>query len=1654
MRRYASVLLALSSLLTTSLLAQTHPNLERGMSVGKSYQAGDVDSVDLFNGNLSIAIPLGQTFSAGGGLSYSFVLRYNSIVWDHNLVTFTNDCTLPYGDVTVTQTTPHQVSNGLNAGLGWSLHFGVLHYSGWGQASDNWTYEAPDGSTHPFHWTMHEGETERAGYRYTRDGSYMRLVASSYSSGGACAGGWLAATVEFADGRRQTFSRTDTCNPFVLSSEIDRFGNSLAFTYETAPDRLKLQDSQGRVHYIGLKWLDGYNYRVIDYVDLATFGGTLARYSFSYVTRSIARSCKHYHDSWWDTCDPQLPVEVTVPLLIAITQPDGSQWTMGDVTNPGYNLDGHGLCDPLSIPRDRPGTITHLKNPVGGTYDWTYATWRNPEGGGTCYSGPAEADIVKDSTGVYDRTLTDSFNASGSGLWQYRHDSWHLPDGSIDASAQESWTTVTTPESDQSKHYFRTQYCGAAYEGWDYGLPYTKGRYGTATEPWVSSQQYDGSASVPANLKRTSYLRYAKDTLNASWTPSRLQQSNRRVDYERTLYGDDGNRYSAVTYTDFDGLGHFRTATTSGTFGSGNIRQTTTAYNGSLSYPPATPPAEWWWYASPWVINTYTSSKVLEGGSTAKTEACFEPSTGYLLRSRVLKLIGAGSDPAQSTSDVIARRTYTAGNTTREESFGGDTQPVGTGDLCGLSLPTATYRVDHTYQYGSLKTSRYVDSTGTPLTYYLYDVDLDASTGLVSTSRDSAGLATDFIYDTMGRLTWEKPRTTPVNGGAWVQHCYFPAAPPSTPARVDNYSWPNGTSQPCLTYTGNLRRDAVDVDGFGRPWREYRKMFDGGWAQRLTTYNGLGWTTSVSEWQLYPVSQVKKTEYLSFDPFGRPGIIRPADGATHDTTLTYSGVRLTTRSVKIATAVGIETTSTTTEEYDRLGRLWKVTEPSGDSDANVTTTYSYDVGGRLKQASTPSVVTQNRLFTYDGRGFLTSEQLPEVGLSGNGTVTYSKYDARGHARRVQDGGHDLAYSFDAAERLTQVAQADASGNPSTPVLKAISYATANGASNWKNGKLETATSHNPEFSTASVVETYAYGGVGGRVSSRQTQVEGRTINQAFTWNHLGQLASLGYPDDTVLTGSLDPTRTVDHTYAYGWLTAVPLYVPSISYHANGMVNEVLRSNGMKDVHTRDANDIPRPGAITVQRASDGVIYGGWGPYDWDGAGNMKIAGSDSFTYDLVRRLKSGTTSGGTNRQCASYNAFGTLKGLGTGTTSCTPSLFSVSESTNRLASPVIYDAAGNMTTWGGNTYNWNRLNQMLSTTGSGINRSYGYSAGGERALDRNNLDSTRTIWIRDLSGRVLREYGRTGGGAWSWSKDYVYREGQLAATVTPAGTRHFHLDHLGSARGATDTQNPPSIVWETLRDFYPFGLEPVAATDAERMRFTGHQRDTQGTLSQTDDLDYMHARHYNPVVGRFLSLDPGRDWNARDPQSWNLYAYARNNPVTFIDPDGRLAKQVLGYVVKIIDGEVVQMAKIRTMKQWVRHIAAGRDTQKAAGTSVETAAKALLEAGKGKLPGATVVTEASRLKGGAMGLQHLHLESPMKYSEFGKLGERGAGLSKRWGPHVFIEGAALAGFLIDPWSEAAAAGVEDDEAIVGAFAESGDTRFTTIDWKQDPRFKK
>jgi len=73
----------------------------------------------------------------------------------------------------------------------------------------------------------------------------------------------------------------------------------------------------------------------------------------------------------------------------------------------------------------------------------------------------------------------------------------------------------------------------------------------------------------------------------------------------------------------------------------------------------------------------------------------------------------------------------------------------------------------------------------------------------------------------------------------------------------------------------------------------------------------------------------------------------------------------------------------------------------------------------------------------------------------------------------------------------------------------------------------------------------------------------------------------------------------------------------------------------------------------------------------------------------------------------------------------------------------------------------------------------------------------------------------------------------------------------------------------------------VCSTNAYflRSRYTGKERDTES------GLDYFGARYFGSSMGRFMSPDSygGR---LADPQSLNKYAYARNNPLIYVDPDG------------------------------------------------------------------------------------------------------------------------------------------------------------------------
>jgi RHS repeat-associated protein len=159
---------------------------------------------------------------------------------------------------------------------------------------------------------------------------------------------------------------------------------------------------------------------------------------------------------------------------------------------------------------------------------------------------------------------------------------------------------------------------------------------------------------------------------------------------------------------------------------------------------------------------------------------------------------------------------------------------------------------------------------------------------------------------------------------------------------------------------------------------------------------------------------------------------------------------------------------------------------------------------------------------------------------------------------------------------------------------------------------------------------------------------------------------------------------------------------------------------------------------------------------------------------------------------------------------------------------------------------------------------------------------TVTSWyIVGPSGEQLTETD----GAGNWKHTNVFAAGALIATYEANNTLFALSDWLGTKRVEVGANNNCATGYTSL----PFGdgLTPVAVNgysqcpdDATEHHYTAKERDTES------GNDYFGARYYASSMGRFSSPDDGSDQNNLSPQSWNLYSYGRNNPVTNTDDDG------------------------------------------------------------------------------------------------------------------------------------------------------------------------
>lgn len=367
----------------------------------------------------------------------------------------------------------------------------------------------------------------------------------------------------------------------------------------------------------------------------------------------------------------------------------------------------------------------------------------------------------------------------------------------------------------------------------------------------------------------------------------------------------------------------------------------------------------------------------------------------------------------------------------------------------------------------------------------------------------------------------------------------------------------------------------------------------------------------------------------------------------------------------------------------------------------------------------------------------------------------------------------------------------------------------------------------------------------------------------------------------------------------------------------------------------DSNDFSQPSfpISTISGTLEGgnaqatnagaAIYSFQGGYD--GVGNLigytdSVMGAWNFSYDALSRLTTAEDTATTstsiqyanNWGCWSYDAFGNRTSQSMSSTPCgnNPPLTSwaqyngtVNGTNNNQMSQTNqnenqangYDAAGDVINDGVNQYLYDGEGRICAVLNNSVPSmpvmtGYIYDADGTRVAkgslsqftcDLNPEDTSyngfQTIkdYIIGSSGEQMTEMGTGATNNMTPLRNYVYAAGTLIATYDPDGLHFYFNDPLGTRRVQTDYAG----VIEQQCTSLPYG-------DAESCSgghlFTGKERDAES------GNDYFGARYYASSTGRYLSPDPMFISAQRltDPQSLNLYAYVRNNPLGLTDDSG------------------------------------------------------------------------------------------------------------------------------------------------------------------------
>ena len=296
----------------------------------------------------------------------------------------------------------------------------------------------------------------------------------------------------------------------------------------------------------------------------------------------------------------------------------------------------------------------------------------------------------------------------------------------------------------------------------------------------------------------------------------------------------------------------------------------------------------------------------------------------------------------------------------------------------------------------------------------------------------------------------------------------------------------------------------------------------------------------------------------------------------------------------------------------------------------------------------------------------------------------------------------------------------------------------------------------------------------------------------------------------------------------------------------------------------------------------------------------------TYQYDNVNRLTSAVATGNWTynlsfiyTQDGSTGQYGNMTCTTNGQTSGPCPNYSFNASNNHITtSGFTYDAAGDVTADSVHTYQWDAEGRISQIVDSGISITFD-------AFGRRVYRSTSSAYVSYL----LNPQGQLLGGTWTgggWNAEIPFN-GRILAEYSGATTGPVYFDHpnaLGSEQQWTGPTGTESNAGEL--QFYPWGQEGPNTTNGVLFQLYASLQlyDPESDGYQTPNR-YLIPRH-----GRWLTPDPSGEKAVKleDPQTWNMYAYVRNNPTTLTDPSGLQQHD---------DGGYSSCAVLATCGEWV-----------------------------------------------------------------------------------------------------------------------------------------